>query len=237
MNKKGFTLAEVLISLAIIGVVAAITIPALYNSSQNQTLASKLSATVSSLENGLSAMIIEEGANGLCGTEFASAMTDQSPNYSKAAGVLGEYLKNGGITTPPAAYSVRNLSGTGDNTTFEDQPTLTMKNGSWVIFTELSSTGAPAHSEATRVENGGNLFERFAVAIIDVNGSESPNMWGRDVFSYSLGTDGILYPTGGKDERIFTTGSFEDTIDTNCSTSGTGEYCAAKLMLNGYKVD
>ena len=36
--KKGFTLAEVLITLGIIGVVAAMTLPALVNKTQNQEL-------------------------------------------------------------------------------------------------------------------------------------------------------------------------------------------------------
>ena len=50
-NKKGFTLAEVLITLAVIGVVAAITIPAVINKLEEQRAKSLVKKTVSTLVN------------------------------------------------------------------------------------------------------------------------------------------------------------------------------------------
>ena len=50
-NKKGFTLAEVLITLAVIGVVAAITIPAVINKIEEQRAKSLVKKTVSTLVN------------------------------------------------------------------------------------------------------------------------------------------------------------------------------------------
>ena len=240
MNKKGFTLAEVLISLAIIGVVAAITIPALYNSNQYQTLVSKLASSVSSLENAFSAMLIEEGANGLEATEFATLMTAQTPNYNRASGVLGEYLKNSGISLK--TYAIKNLNGTAANITA--LPAIVMKNGSWVMLRNFNVAHSTSITDAIIRDNGGSLYQQFAEVIIDVNGDQAPNINGRDIFYYILGDDGILYPMGGKDERIFITGTFTDNdrnnIDTVCSTSGQTAYgitCAARLMLNGNKID
>ena len=69
MNKRGFTLTEVLITLGIIGVIAALTIPALDQSGQNEANAAKLSVVVSTLENALTTMIAREGAPNLYGTK------------------------------------------------------------------------------------------------------------------------------------------------------------------------
>ena len=50
---KGFTLAEVLITLVIVGVIAAMTIPTLMNNTQKQEFVSQLTKTYSTLSQGL----------------------------------------------------------------------------------------------------------------------------------------------------------------------------------------
>lgn len=68
LNKRGFTLTEVLITLGIIGVIGALTIPALIQNGQNEANAAKLSVVVSNIENALTTMIAREGATTLYGT-------------------------------------------------------------------------------------------------------------------------------------------------------------------------
>ena len=51
--KKAFTLAEVLITLVIIGVVAAITVPVLWSNYQEQALMSSLNKNFSVLKQAL----------------------------------------------------------------------------------------------------------------------------------------------------------------------------------------
>lgn len=51
--KKGFTLAEVLITLGIIGVVSAMTMPSLIQSTQNKELEVRLKTTYNELNPGL----------------------------------------------------------------------------------------------------------------------------------------------------------------------------------------
>lgn len=58
---KSFTLAEVLITLGIIGVVAAMTLPAIINNSQNKELEARLKKSYSILQQGLNLMSSEEG--------------------------------------------------------------------------------------------------------------------------------------------------------------------------------
>ena len=60
MKKTGFTLAEILISIAIIGVVAAISLPTLGTSAKKQANEAKLKVVISDLENAFSTMITSE---------------------------------------------------------------------------------------------------------------------------------------------------------------------------------
>ena len=58
---RGFTLAEVLITLVIIGFIAAMTIPTLINKTNNQEYVSKLKKAYSTLSQATNRIITEEG--------------------------------------------------------------------------------------------------------------------------------------------------------------------------------
>ncbi|MEE3350319.1 MAG: type II secretion system protein, partial [Candidatus Gastranaerophilaceae bacterium] len=64
-NKLAFTLAEVLITLGIIGVVAALTLPALIQNYQKQVYVNALKKSVSTLENGFKMALAEDGVDEL----------------------------------------------------------------------------------------------------------------------------------------------------------------------------
>ncbi len=65
MKNKGFTLAEVLITLGIIGVVAALTIPQLYNSTRNAHLGAQYASAISTLENGIASYLYDNNVRTL----------------------------------------------------------------------------------------------------------------------------------------------------------------------------
>lgn len=66
MNKNfGFTLAEVLITLGIIGVVAAMTIPTLVSRYQKQVLVNQLKKSISSIENNNRKLLADGGVDSL----------------------------------------------------------------------------------------------------------------------------------------------------------------------------
>ena len=59
--KKGFTLAEVLITLAIIGIVAALTIPSVISNYQQQEFKTGLKKAVSVLNEAIQTNIAQDG--------------------------------------------------------------------------------------------------------------------------------------------------------------------------------
>ena len=59
ITKKGFTLAEVLVSMAIVGIVAALVMPALYNNSKKSAMGASLASSVELLQNGMKNIFTE----------------------------------------------------------------------------------------------------------------------------------------------------------------------------------
>lgn len=104
MKKVGFTLAEVLLTLSIVGVLAAVTIPGVVSSSSNDANAARLAVTVSNIENAMHSMIATEGVSNLYGTrawgvaQKQDKMIGHSSSSGDATGVpafagyLGQYL-------------------------------------------------------------------------------------------------------------------------------------------------
>lgn len=98
MKKIAFTLAEMLITLTIVGIVAAITIPTIISSSQNQKNAAALSVAVSDWESAMAAMMSKDGATDILETSVWKEMPDKLDNSSSDADIqkfvagISEYL-------------------------------------------------------------------------------------------------------------------------------------------------
>ena len=81
MRKNGFTLTEVIITIAIVGVVAAMTIPTLITTHRKQVLATSLASAMADFQSSINNMIIKEGVNDLFGTQAWSALRNDEGRY------------------------------------------------------------------------------------------------------------------------------------------------------------
>ena len=262
MKKSGFTLAEVLITLGIIGVVAALTAPALVMNSRNQANAAKLSVTMSNLENAFTNMIVTEGVDNLFQTEaWEAASLASKPRF---AGRLGQHLHTNGFRDETVAnYYGDNprptgLTETGSRSDRADVSTdvinnmtrdanlgtgtnhiIELKNGATVFITPCGDQN-PTEAEKDAIINaGGALFNQAAGVFIDVNGSAAPNVLGRDIFYFYLGENGILYPVGGRDSVIFDNGGtlyWEDACPIDGNIQRFGYSCTGRVVAEGYRI-
>ena len=249
MKKFGFTLSEVLITLGIIGVIAAITIPQMSMNARNQANASRLASVVADLETAFQNMIMKENAEDLTGTDFWSLTLDVNTEAAATAAnsALGKYIKLQGCTNKLSDYYSEAKpfkSITGASIGEYGPPYCMLKNAAvmgWALDADMAT-----FTQAEADNLGLPMTELFNHQLyIDVNGPTPPNTEGRDIFGFYVGSDGSLVPMGSEIFSLFTTKGVSRTTykwsaDKACPKSGSigdGTSCTARLIENGYKVD
>lgn len=222
-KRYAFTLAEVLITLGIIGIVAALTIPSLMQKNQDQATVSKLKKVYSALSNAYSLAVKDNGQPinwGLSGAAYNAAasqtmMQTITPylNVQKDCGLNSnqgcwangyKYMDTAGVVDMDASttsYKVRLNDGTA-LTAFYDVGNCTNVYGN-----------TPA------------LSSECGVYDVDINGDSPPNQVGKDLFRFYLTNFGIL-PVGTAAQ----TGG--QPFDTRCNTGTNGYGCAAWVIYN-----
>lgn len=259
MRKRGFTIVEVLLTLGIIGVVAALTIPTLSLNYQKKVLGTALATAVSSFETATTTMVVDEAVKDIFATKAwkATAAEDEMFSYSSDSTIKGftsafsKYLSFD--TTYKSAgefyegLEVKNIDGKEKDKWdgfFDENIAMIGKNGAAYFISIPSSKG---HLHKTRDEisdAGGNFYKTAANLYIDVNGKAKPNIFGRDIFSFCVDELGNLYSQGSKDFSIFIYGDDSLHWTKTCYTDAngklnatTGDYCTGRVVENGFKID
>lgn len=221
MRKKAFTLAEVLITIGIIGVVAALTIPALIGKYQKLVWVAQLQKSMNTVQNGLKNIMADEEVDNLKDTEFYKHYSNYrvatSVDFDKTKKLISKYFKVVKIKarTDRDYYDYSHvryhiLSSdyyTLDLGVFSNPCVFWLNDGGkiYLTFTFLSS---------------GNASYAIGQVYIDVNGDKGPNKWGRDFFAFDIDNKGMLHPSEGKND---------------CYDWGTA--CAQKIIDEGWKMN
>lgn len=239
-NSSGFTLAEVLITLGIIGVIAALTLPNLITQYQKSETVQGLKVAYSLLSQAVQKSVSENGEINEWNYSLSSVDFDET--------YLIPYLK-----------IVKKCEGAECITT-DDFHGYYQLNGSKYPLIDKSyilSNGMILMKDAAGISLG------FIVYMIDINGNKRPNKMGRDIFSFYLFnhdtlTDAShknvtkdiksnLYP-GSLDEKgmphyyesrdyIMSSASHRG-CNKQCpgGHSGIGSACAVVIMKDGWKI-
>jgi len=243
--KKGFTLAEVLITLGIIGVVAALTIPTLIANYQKLQYVVALKKAYSEFSEALNLMANDYGCPG---DLKCTKLFDYGSNSPILGDTLVKYLKvsqNCGLTAPATCWPNTIATGyDGFNRTHKAEDyyagnyNFITADGMTYSIQNYGSCYNPGLSGEV------NVSQLCGRVWIDINGPKGPNCWGRDNFDFYIvnGKGPMLYPWGGKEWKDWGGWWQDDSgeplhCDAVVSYDTQGQACAGKLIENGWNMD
>lgn len=231
----GFTLSEVLITLAIIGIVAAITIPSIISGNQKTELGAQFAKTYRTIMYTMNMSIAENGS-------IDTWEWKKSPSQIEQV----EFVKKYFLPYMNVVKFCPDSSATGCF------PDVTYKNLYGTDWANLSTREHPKFVLADGTIMAFNFFNNYpeskgrAMAIqVDVNGRRKPNTIGLDTHEFSF------YPQTGEclPSGIYVNGTYnEETksfrrytheeLDMMCGGGkGGGFNCSAKIIIDGFKIN
>ena len=199
----GFTLAEVLITLGIIGVVAAMTMPTLINSTQGAQYKAAFKKALSAISQGVTLNVALDGSSFADAVAGTAGKTDKPSSGDSVASILGSRMN---VVNPATAlgYTITDTNTmlpSGDNAadTF-----LFFNDGSMFAFNHAAA--------GCTFEALGGATVNICEGYIDVNGAKGPNK----VVACDAGTGAVTTAkdTFTKDED---TGKTTKTDATACT--------------------
>ncbi len=211
-RKFGFTLAEVLITLGIIGIVAAMTMPSLIHKYQEKVRIQQYKKAISLISQAVASQYAANGVYFECyyGSGYdtlsqCSEMFNDIPKYLKVA----KYCENNAFSNgciPDYDGMDTMLKDSDNNMSDEDIQDFVHKNCVGYEKNQIkNSNPALVLSDGTIIvsylPNWGLKF-----FLLDINGKKGPNKWGYDMFTaqltrskggLSLGPAGCMAPAKG----------------------------------------
>jgi len=202
-KRAAFTLAEVLITLAIIGVVAAMTIPTLISNYQEKANVTKLKVTYSMLANAWQLAYANKG-------EFKDGDPDDLYNY------ISPYIKF-------SKYCGRETG------CWPDLMVKFLHGTDWVNIDSYTNYRKAIISNGSLIQFYARSYDNKAPEFrVDINGFAGPNSLGKDIFYFKVENNRVL-PRGqkGTDFRPFETHcNMASAVDYN------GDSCSAWVIQN-----
>ena len=236
-KRNAFTLAEVLITLGIIGIVAAMTMPTVINKGREKETVSKLKKMHSVLNQAFMMAVNDKGTPDQWGF-VASNSSETDPDKIEAdrngrdnvIKALVPYLK----TTSVCYYSDSKCNNNSiysrtryslDGTQFGTWgvPRVILADGSSIDLIYMDSSSCSAGSGTSKALKNvcGEIF-------VDINGIKPPNATGKDIFWFRITKYGIV-PGGTEND---TSRDFENYCNKSKPNSLNGYGCAAWVIYN-----
>lgn len=244
MLKKGFTLAEVLVTLGIIGVVAALTTPALIQNIGNAKVGPTLSKAVSTFTVANETMLAEEESGSITGlTLDPIEYTTKLSKYMKitqleSKDIPKDYKYYSSSNSYPAhgRFHEKIL-----DPSYPEDHEANAHAKSWqaytgednVLYYVLLDSKSTPHGRYADIPNNQLIGEVY----IDINGVAAPNRQAKDVYRFYFYNDGTLRPYGaaGYDRRYSSTPNRWQN-DCNGSHIYDADTCAGSIFENNLKV-
>ena len=213
IRRAAFTLAEVLITLGIIGVVAAMTMPSLIQEHREKATVAKLKKVYSNLNNAFILSISEYGSVNDWG--ITSAEID-----NKGSDLIARRLKEFMI-------SAKDCNSDGGCFGEDTYKTLGPVSERFSGAANTFSTFILADGTSIGIWGVGSI-NNYGMIIVDINGKQRPNTTGKDAFWFKI-TENSIVPLGLKGETEAY--NFENCINP-VSAYYTSRSCTAWVIFN-----
>ena len=219
LKRAAFTLAEVLITLGIIGVVAALTLPTLIQNHQKQVYVTQLKKSYSAMNNAINKMAADEGVVDWSQTLCASLTYDDRTGGNVSR--VNECFD--GLAKQMNAIKTKQW--------------MQICNEDWCSINHVSSSGEDyifATSDGATYVFPCAIFPFYYV---DVNGTaKGPNQDGRDIFGFDAeGSNSAENFTYIGANKLTPNGahSWSPNAWKNCSATNLSTDCTAKVLIEG----
>jgi len=232
-SKTAFTLAEVLITLGIIGVVAAMTLPALIQNYQKAQAVSQLKRSYAVVQNAVEFIRGEYDGIDMNTMPFVH-MVNGHPKYFDMAMFADElskhlnYLEKG----YHSAYSDEVKMCLPENTDKSYKWANASKQTGWGVvryWWKLNDGSCIGFNSRGNNQNWVEGNDKVVLFYIDINGSDkNPNQFGKDTFVFELLHSGKVIPF------------LDNSTDHSCALNGSSAYkgltCANKIINDGWQI-
>ena len=220
LSRSAFTLAEVLITLGIIGVVAAMTLPILTAKYQERVLVTRAKKTYSTILAAINTYKADNEVfdiSGLFDTNNTSLQTLQ--NFSKyfKVSMICDTKSNGCQGKYKVKKTKRSPDGKGGTAMLSPSssyPRMSLTDGSIIWITQYSNCNQYYETGSNKYDEDGNLIESnpwtrtyCASLCFDTNGKQKPNQAGQDYFCFGVKQNGTIY-----DHNTTNTGSITSVL-------------------------
>lgn len=214
IKRNGFTLPEVLITLTIVGALAALVLPGVIKNAQMRANMALLQSTVVNLSDVVQQELIRKHAKSINDTDIYTnpqKFLNENFDYSKSGqNIFRQLDENGNYIM----YSYGTLAG-GNAGSSTPHGQIILKNG---VFVGIYKTAT------------------YRFFIVDINGPEKPNIVGIDYFVLDIApTDDI-----NNGVRMGDVGAFQNftkqtisQLKTSCK-NGSGQACYALVERSGF---
>lgn len=209
--KNGFTLMEVLLALAIVGVIAALTIPQIVQTTQKDQAGAVLGKVVEQFELGCQNMIQDYNSSDDAGTSKADTLMAMDGDFVFSIAALAPYI-----------------GATENRRALPNRPGMVVQPRQ---FQQYKFTKLPAEMNLLPL-NPLDAIDAddvvYDTVIIDVNGTDkAPNRDGKDLFTFELRNNGKLIPRG--------LNTWQNTCPENGNITNPVD-CTARVVRDGFKI-
>lgn len=214
-NRSAFTLAEILITLLIIGVISSLVIPLLLNDTRDAELKTAFKKSYANINQVFQQIKLDNGGtfNGICsGAWNCNCFKNAFKNYMSYTKDCDDYDVYGTCWHNYNNFYYMNKQ----PVAFNGWPfncgvsALVLADGSYLSFSFYMDNNSDLRPGVINHIN------------VDVNGAKGPNTLGKDIYTIYILNDKI-YPYGSSVD------GYESTCDTSAA-SYPGLGCAAKVL-------